>query len=219
MAHSPKTLFSLASALLMITSGALPLVAAAAESLHSKAPVSPPLVRPDRPAPPPKEMTRSQSASGKFALTFPTLDWIMIENDRDEENRTYDLSLKHRNGSSFVRAHIGRRDNRGIEGSLIRESAQAKYLIEYDPQSVDPEISTEDYQASAVFCGRRRQGPARRACSRVKVALHGREVVKLYSLIDADTPRARKTRAAEVSAIFESLELLPPLQVDSKVLP
>lgn len=171
----------------------------------------PPPSRPGSEPQSPKETRRVPSESGRFALTFPTADWIVIQGDQDEQGQNYDLTLRHRYGASFVRAHHGRRDNRGIEGSLIEESAQAKYLIEYDPESVDPEISTEDYQASAVFCGRRRQGPARRACSLVKVALHGREVVKIHSLIDADTPLARKRLQAEVEAIIESLELIEPV--------
>lgn len=168
---------------------------------------------------PPKKKVRIPSQSGKFALTFPAADWSVIENDTDEQNQSYDLSLRHKNGTSFVRAHLDRRDNRGIEGSLIKESNQAKYLLEYDPESVEPKISTEDYEAEALFCGRKRQGPAGRACSLVKVALHGREVVKIHSLIDAETPLARKRLQEEVEAIFASLELIEMLPIDSAAKP
>ena len=129
--------------------------------------VRPPPLRPGSEPQPPKETRRVPSESGRFALTFPTADWIVVESDKDEQGQSYDLTIRHRDGDSFVRAHRGRRDNRGIEGSLIAESNQAKYLIEYDPETVDPDISTENYEASALFCGRRRQGPARRACSLV----------------------------------------------------
>ena len=179
--------------------------AAEAEERPSELPL-----RPGQEAPDPDPKRRALSESGRFALTFPASDWFVVPGDEDEQKRRYDLTLRHRDGASFVRAHRARRDNRGIEGSLIKESEQAKYLIQYDPENVAPEVSTEDYEASALFCGRRRQGPARRACSLVKVVLHGREVIRIHSLIDADTPRARKRLQTQVEAIVESLERLEP---------
>lgn len=173
-------------------------------------------LRPDKAPPEPQKKMRSLSDSGRFALTHGTPEWFVVPNDQDEQNQTYDLTLRHRDGDSFIRAHRGRRNNRGIEGSLIQESNQAKYLIDYEPETVAPEISTEDYEASALFCGRRRQGPARRACSLVKVVLHGREVIQIHSLIDSDTPRARQRLQAEVQDIVASLELLEPIQGNAK---
>ena len=204
------------AAMLVVATGALSAVPAAplsAAESEVKRPALP--LRPDRAPPKPQEKIRRTSESGRFALTYPTPEWFVVPDDRDEQDQRYDLTLRHRDGASFIRAHRGRRNNRGIEGSLIQESKQAKYLIDYEPETVAPEISTEDYEASALFCGRRRQGPARRACSLVKVVLHGREVIQIHSLIDADTPRARKRLQSEVEAIVDSLELIEPDETEA----
>ena len=98
-------------------------------------------LRPDKAPPEPQKKMRSLSDSGRFALTHGTPEWFVVPNDQDEQNQTYDLTLRHRDGDSFIRAHRGRRNNRGIEGSLIQESNQAKYLIDYEPETVAPKTT------------------------------------------------------------------------------
>lgn len=156
------------------------------------------------------EPVRAISESGSFAVVLPNSDWVIVRGETDDRGKPLDLMLRHRDGQSFVKGRLARRHNRGIEGSLINESQQAKYLIHYDPESVEPELSDEDYTGSALFCGRLRQGPARRACSLVRVTLHGRQVIQLHSLIAADTPLARKRIQAQVETIFDSLKPLKP---------
>lgn len=165
-------------------------------------------IRPGTPPPPQVEKERVVSSSQSFALSFPNKDWTVLSDPDENQEEIFELRLQHRNGEAFIHGRTGKRDPRGIKGSLIDESRQAKYLLEYDPETVESVISQEDYTGSALFCGRRRQGPARRACVLVAVALNGRSVVKIHALIDADTPRARNQLQAEVEDIFQSLERL-----------
>ena len=121
-----------------------------------------------------------------------------------------DLAVYHRGGGAWVKGRLARRSNRGVEGALIDEATHAKYLIDYDPEDVAIHLSTETYRGSALYCGRLRQGNARKACSLVAVALHGRQMVRLHSLIDATTPGQRQKLLAEVENAFAGLRLLEP---------
>ncbi len=148
------------------------------------------------------------SRSGAFALTFPGPEWFSVDPDSEPEDRDYDLVVHHPSGGAWVKGRLARRSNRGIEGSLIEEASHAKYLIDYEPDRVTTRISPDSYRASALYCGRRRQGIAREACSLVLVTLHGRRMVQLHSLVDAATPRRRENLQRQVEAAFESLRLL-----------
>lgn len=151
---------------------------------------------------------RIVSVSGAFALTFPGREWFAVDPRTHPELEGLDLAVYHKAGDAWLKGRLARRSNRGVEGALIDEAQQAKYLIQYDPDSVELELSEANYRGSAVYCGRLRQGTARKACSRVSVALHGRQMVQLHSLVDARTPRLRKRLLAEIDAAFASLELL-----------
>ena len=151
---------------------------------------------------------RIVSVSGAFALTFPGPEWYAVNPEIHPEFEGLDLAVFHKSGGAWLKGRLARRSNRGVEGALIDEARQAKYLIQYDPDSVKMELSEADYRGSAVYCGRRRQGTARKACSRVGVALHGRQMVQLHSLVDAPTPRLRERLLAEIDSAFASLELL-----------
>ena len=151
---------------------------------------------------------RVVSVSGAFALTFAGGEWFAVDPRTNPELEGLDLAVYHKGGDAWLKGRLARRSNRGVEGALIAEARQAKYLIQYDPDAVEMELSESDYRGSAVYCGRLRQGTARKACSRVSVALHGRQMVQLHSLVDARTPRQREALLAEIDAAFASLELL-----------
>ena len=148
------------------------------------------------------------SVSGAFALTFPGGEWFAVDPRTHPELEGLDLAVYHKGGDAWLKGRLARRSNRGVEGALIDEAQEAKYLIQYDPDSVELELSEANYRGSAVYCGRLRQGTARKACSRVGVALHGRQMVQLHSLVDARTPRLRAQLLAEIDAAFASLELI-----------
>ncbi len=151
---------------------------------------------------------RIVSVSGAFALTFPGREWFAVDPRTHPELEGLDLAVYHKAGDAWLKGRLARRSNRGVEGALIDEAQEAKYLIQYDPDSVELELSEANYRGSAVYCGRLRQGTARKACSRVGVALHGRQMVQLHSLVDARTPRLRERLLAEIDSAFASLELL-----------
>ncbi len=152
------------------------------------------------------------AVSETFAMTFPGEGWFSVLPSSDAEFKGLDLAVYHRGGSAWVKARLARRSNRGVEGSLIDEATEAKYLIRYDPATVRTKISLETYSGSALYCGRLRQGSGRKACSLVAVALHGRKMIRLHSLVDAKTPRQREVLLGQVEAAFASLqrfEILP----------
>jgi hypothetical protein len=142
-------------------------------------------------------------------LTFPNREWFAVDPRTDPRFVELDLAVFHSGGNAWVKGRLARRSNRGVEGALIDEARQAKYLIHYDPETVETEVSLETYRGSALYCGRLRQGTARKACSLVGVALHGRRMVRLHALVDAKTPSQRAQLLAEVEAAFASLHLLP----------
>lgn len=150
------------------------------------------------------------SRSGTFALEFPGEDWYGVNPDASADLTGIDLAVYHRSGRAWVKGRLARRSNRGVEGALIDEATHAKHLVEYDPEDVEVHLSTETYRGSALYCGRLRQGKARKACSLVAVALHGRQMVRLHSLVDATTPARRQRLLAEVRSAFASLRLLAP---------
>jgi hypothetical protein len=152
------------------------------------------------------EGLRVMAVSEAFAMTFPGEGWFSVLPSSDAEFKGLDLAVYHRGGSAWVKARLARRSNRGVEGSLIDEATEAKYLIQYDPATVRTKISLETYSGSALYCGRLRQGTARKACSLVAVALHGRKMIRLHSLVDAKTPRQREVLLAQVEAAFASLQ-------------
>ena len=147
--------------------------------------------------------------SGSFRLTFPNREWYAVDPRNHPRLGKLDLAVYHAGGRAWVKGRLARRSNRGVEGALIDEAAEAKYLVAYDPDTVETKVSLEDYRGSALYCGRLRQGNANRACSLVVVALHGRQMIRLHSLVDAKTTRQRERLLAEVEAAFASLELLP----------
>lgn len=150
------------------------------------------------------------SRSGSFALEFSGGDWYAVDPEAASDLAGFDLAVYHRGGGAWVKGRLARRSDRGVEGALIDEATHAKYLIDYEPEDVDVQLSTETYRGSALYCGRLRQGKARKACSLVAVVLHGRRMVRLHSLIDATTPRARERLLAQVESAFANLHLLAP---------
>ena len=150
------------------------------------------------------------SRSGSFALEFPAKDWYAATPRTSDEDADLDLAVYHRGGGAWVKGRLARRSNRGVEGALIDEARHAKYLLDYDPDEVEVNLSTETYRGSALYCGRLRQGKARRACSLVAVVLHGRQMVRLHSLVDAATPSQRQKLLAEIEGAFASLRLTTP---------
>ena len=148
------------------------------------------------------------AVSESFAMTFPGNDWFSALPSENPKFEGLDLAVYNRSGGAWVKARLARRSNRGVEGSLIDEASEAKYLIQYDPATVRTEISLENYSGSALYCGRLRQGSARKACSLVAVVLHGHKMIRLHSLIDAKTPRQREVLLSQVETAFASLERL-----------
>jgi hypothetical protein len=146
------------------------------------------------------------AVSEAFAMTFPGEGWFSVLPSSDAEFKGLDLAVYHRAGGAWVKARLARRSNRGVEGALIDEAIEAKYLIQYDPATVRTEISLETYSGFALYCGRLLQGTARKACSLVAEALHGRKMIRLHSLVDAKTPRQREVLLAQVEAAFASLQ-------------
>ena len=149
--------------------------------------------------------------SARFALTFPGKGWFAVDPQSEARFAGLDLAVFHREGGAWLKGRLARRSNRGVEGALIDEAAHVKYLVNYDPESVETEISLENYRGSALYCGRLRQGSARKACALVAVALHGRQMVRIHALVDAKTPRRRDALLSELQRALASLELLDPL--------
>jgi len=194
---------------------------AAADPAHAQqsplaAPPLPPATAGNPPGQGPAESFLALSRSGSFALEFSAEGWYAVDPGAAPDLAGFDLAVYHRAGGAWVKGRLARRSNRGVEGALIDEAAQAKYLIQYDPEDVDVRLSSENYRGSALYCGRLRQGKARKACSLVAVALHGRQMVRLHSLIDATTPRQRERLLAEVERAFAGLRLLMPSEPDAK---
>ncbi|MCS5638626.1 MAG: hypothetical protein NZ990_19115 [Myxococcota bacterium] len=187
----------------------------AADPVHpQQSPLAaPPLPRAATEAPLPEgpaESFLALSQSGSFALEFSGDGWYAVDPEAASDLAGFDLAVYHRGGGAWVKGRLARRSDRGVEGALIDEATHAKYLIDFEPEDVDIQLSTETYRGSALYCGRLRQGKARKACSLVAVALHGRRMVRLHSLIDATTPRARQRLLAEVESAFANLHLLAP---------
>jgi hypothetical protein len=156
------------------------------------------------------------AVSESFAMTFPGQDWFSVLPSKDPKFEGLDLAVYNRSGRAWVKARLARRSSRGVEGSLIDEASEAKYLIQYDPATVRTEISMDNYSGSALYCGRLRQGSARKACSLVAVVLHGHKMIRLHSLIDAKTPRQREVLLNQVETAFASLERLGDLPAGEK---
>ena len=148
--------------------------------------------------------------SARFALTFPGPGWFDVDPESEARFAGLDLVVFHRDGGAWLKARLARRSNRGVEGALIDEAVHVKYLVNYDPEDVETDISLENYRGSALYCGRLRQGSARKACALVAVSLHGRQMVRLHALVDAKTPRRRQALLSELQRALASLELLPP---------
>ncbi|HIG00338.1 MAG TPA: hypothetical protein EYQ66_03375 [Myxococcales bacterium] len=148
--------------------------------------------------------------SARFALTFPGKGWFAVDSQSEARFAGLDLAVFHREGGAWLKGRLARRSNRGIEGALIDEAVHVKYLVNYDPENVETEISLENYRGSALYCGRLRQGSARKACALVAVALHGRQMVRIHALVDAKTPRQRDTLLSELQRALASLEILDP---------
>jgi hypothetical protein len=161
----------------------------------------------DSPAP----SLRVVADSARFALTFPGKGWFAVDPQSEALFAGLDLAVFHREGGAWLKGRLARRSNRGVEGALIDEAVHVKYLVNYDPENVETEISLENYRGSALYCGRLRQGSARKACALVAVALHGRQMVRIHALVDAKTPRRRDTLLNELQRTLASLELLDPL--------
>jgi len=149
--------------------------------------------------------------SARFALTFPGKGWFAVDPQSEARFAGLDLAVFHREGGAWLKGRLARRSNRGVEGALIDEAVHVKYLVNYDPENVETEISLENYRGSALYCGRLRQGSARKACALVAVALHGRQMVRIHALVDAKTPRRRDALLSELQRALASLELLDPL--------
>ena len=163
-----------------------------------------------------QEDERLVARSGTFALTFPNQEWFAVDPDERPDLAGLDIAVYRAGGGGWVKGRLARRSNRGVEGALIDEASHAKYLIEYEPDTVRTELSLETYRGSALYCGRLRHGSAREACSLVAVRLHGRQMIRLHSLVDAKTPRMRKAILAEIESAFASLETIPPASVKSR---
>jgi hypothetical protein len=148
--------------------------------------------------------------SARFALTFPGEGWFAVDPQSEARFAGLDLAVFHREGGAWLKGRLARRSNRGVEGALIDEAVHVKYLVNYDPENVETEISVENYRGSALYCGRLRQGSARKACALVAVALHGRQMVRIHALVDAKTPRRRDALLSELQRALASLELLDP---------
>jgi hypothetical protein len=148
--------------------------------------------------------------SARFALTFPGKGWFVVDPQSEARFAGLDLAVFHREGGAWLKGRLARRSNRGVEGALIDEAVHVKYLVNYDPENVETEISVENYRGSALYCGRLRQGSARKACALVAVALHGRQMVRIHALVDAKTPRRRDALLSELQRALGSLELLDP---------
>ncbi|MDE0887277.1 MAG: hypothetical protein OSB70_17275 [Myxococcota bacterium] len=157
--------------------------------------------------PPPESTFVSQS--GTFSLTFPGSNWFAVKPETRPELAGLDLAVFRIGGGGWVKGRLTRRSNRGVEGALIDEAENAKYLIQYEPNAVETNLSLGAYRGSALYCGRLRQGSARKACSLVAVRLHGRRMIRLHSLVDAKTPRLRAAIQAEVESAFLSLQTAP----------
>ncbi|MDG2335517.1 MAG: hypothetical protein P8Q97_14965 [Myxococcota bacterium] len=149
------------------------------------------------------------SQSGMFSLTLPGTNWFAVRPDTRPELAGLDLAVFRIGGGGWIKGRLARRSNRGVEGALIDEAVHAKYLIEYEPDAVETNLSLDAYRGSALYCGRLRQGSARKACSLVAVQLHGRQMIRLHSLVDAKTPRLRAVIQAEVEAALSSLQTAP----------